>query len=83
MVYIVNTVTGKRVARIFTNYSITLDEAIAAVGGRVVNDMSSSDWSDDYDNVIIARQRYCWDDLAVFSDADDFMPPSPHELGWM
>ena len=64
---IINTATHETVAEILTNHGMTLDEAIDACGGEIINDMSDERWSDDGDNVIIDGKRYWWEDLDIIA----------------
>lgn len=60
---IINTITNETVAEILTNQSMTLDEAIRAAGGEIINDEDDEQFSEDGDNVIIDGNRYWWEDL--------------------
>lgn len=60
---IINTITNETVAEILTNHSMTLDEAIRAAGGEIINDEDDERFSEDGDNVIIGGNRYWWEDL--------------------
>lgn len=60
---IINTITNETVAEILTNQSMTLDEAIRAAGGEIINGADDERFSDDGDNVIIDGNRYWWEDL--------------------
>ena len=55
---IYNTQNGATAATIITNHSMTLDEAIALVGGVIHNEANSFD-----ENVEINGKWYCYDDL--------------------
>lgn len=60
--------TNETVSSILTNHGMTLDDAILAAGGEIINDMTDYRFSDDGDNVIIGSERYWWDDLDIVSD---------------
>ena len=64
---IINTITNETIAEILTNHGMTIDEAIEAAGGEIINDMDDERWSDDGDNVIIKGGRYWYDDLDIIA----------------
>ena len=64
---IINITTNETVAEILTNHSMSLDEAIDACGGEIINDMDDERWSDDGDNVIIKGERYWYEDLDIIA----------------
>lgn len=54
--------THETVAEILTNHSMSLDDAINLVG-EIINDENDNRYSYDGDNVIIAGERYWYEDL--------------------
>lgn len=62
---IINTATNEIIGEIITNHRMTLDEAIECIGGEIINNMDDERWSDDYDNVIIAGNRYWYEELEL------------------
>lgn len=62
---LINTANNEVIFEIVTNRSMTLEEAIDCIGGEIISDMDDPRWSDDYDNVIIDGERYCYDDLEM------------------
>lgn len=59
--------TNETVAEILSNHSMSLDDAINLVG-EIINDENDNRFSHDGDNVIIAGERYWYDDLDVVGD---------------
>lgn len=60
---LIDKTTGKIIASVLTNHSMTLNELIEAVGGEIINNTNDPRWSDDGDNVIIYGIRYWYEDL--------------------
>lgn len=59
--------TNETVVEILSNHSMSLDDAINLVG-EIISDANDNRFCNDGDNVIIAGERYWYDDLDVVGD---------------
>jgi hypothetical protein len=60
---IINTTTNETIAEILTNHSMTIDEAILACGGEIINNAEDERFSQEGDNVIINGKRYWYEEI--------------------
>lgn len=62
---LIDTATNTTICEIVSNHSMALDEAVECAGGEIINDVNDERYSDDGDNVIVAGQRYYYEDLEL------------------
>ena len=62
---IMNTLTNEIIAKINTNHSMTLDEALELIGAEIINGLDNGRWTNDYYCVIFDGERYWYDDLEL------------------
>lgn len=52
---LINKATGKVIGTILTNHSMTIEECIECLGGKIISNTDAPRWSDDGDNEKLLR----------------------------